>query len=82
MKTPKITPKEKADQLINEFLIANGVSPRHQIAIEEYMDAKECSNRCIDQILNFMKDDDELNEDVHYANSIWIDFYQKVRELL
>jgi hypothetical protein len=82
MGTPNITPKEKAVQLINEFLIVNGVSPRHQISIEEYMNARECSKRCIDQILNFMKDDDDLHEDVHFANSIWIDFYQKVREFL
>lgn len=82
MKTPSIPPKQKADQLIRSSLSAMGLSANHQIAIEEYMDAQQAANAAIDAIFDFMKEDDDLHESAHFVNSVWVDYYQKVRKEL
>jgi hypothetical protein len=82
MKTPSIPPKQKADQLIRSSLIALGLSPYKQISIEAYIDAQQSANATIDAIFDFMKEDDDLHESAHFANSIWVDYYMKVRKEL
>jgi hypothetical protein len=82
MKVPTIPPKEKADQLLKSTLSAMGLSANHQIAIEEYLDARQSANAAIDAIFDFMKEDDDLHECAHFANSVWVDYYQKVRKEL
>ncbi len=82
MKTPSIPPKQKADQLIRSSLIALGLSPYKQIAIEEYIDARQSANAAIDAIFDFMKEDDDMHECAHYANSVWVDYYMQVRKEL
>ena len=82
MKTPSIPPKQKADQLILSALRALGLNPNQQIAIEEYLDARQSANAAIDSIFDFMKEDDDLHDCAHFANSVWIDYYEKVRKAL
>ena len=79
---PTLTPKRKADELIRSFLIALGFNPNKQISIENYIDAQQSANAAIDAIFAFMKEDDDMHESTHYANSIWIDYYEKVRKEL
>jgi hypothetical protein len=82
MKVPTIPPKEKADQLLKSILRSMGLKTHHQISIEEYLDARDCANAAIDAIFDFMKEDDDLHECAHFANSVWVDYYQKVRKEL
>ena len=82
MTTPILTPKRKADEMIRSSLRALGLNPNKQISIENYIDAQQAANASIDAIFAFMKEDDDLHESAHFANSIWVDYYMKVRKEL
>ena len=44
--------------------------------------SKQCTLIAVDEILEFMKQDDELHNDVHFANSTWIPYYEEVKQEL
>jgi hypothetical protein len=80
-----ITPEEKSELILNKFIeiiTQTPVKKGSSIAVEEYMTAKECAEACVDFIYDFMKDDDDLHECGHFANSRWVDYYVKVKKSL
>jgi hypothetical protein len=65
-----MTPKEKAEELFGKFYSITG----------PFTEAKQCALIAVDNIFEFMKMDDEYNEDVHFANSKWVNYFQQVKQ--
>jgi hypothetical protein len=42
--------------------------------------AKQCAIIAVDEIEEFMRMDDEYNEDCHMANTHWVIYWQEVKE--
>ena len=81
MNTPETSPKEKAQQLLRRFLVESGgynAPEGPSLDPENYAIARNCAIACVDFIYHFMKDDDDLHDSAHFANSVWVDYYQRV----
>ena len=82
MNTPIKLPKEKAQQLLCRFfVVSDGALDDPEgptLDPETYAIARNCALTCIDFIYEFMKEDDELHDCAHFANSVWVDYYQRV----
>jgi hypothetical protein len=70
-----MSPKEKAEEFIEKFV-------RYTPAEEEfeYSYAKQCALIAVDEIMEFMKMDDEYTETVSNANSKWVHYWQEVKQ--
>jgi hypothetical protein len=68
-----MTPKEKAEELVNKYLIATPVG----FHID---DAKKCALIAVDEIVKFMEMDDEYNECLYFANSKWVQYLIEVKQ--
>lgn len=78
-----MTPKEKAEQLVNSFYYAlpnNGRRAGLNGTTARYKEAIQCALISVDEIFEFMKMDDEDSEDVHFANSKWVNYFQLVKQ--
>jgi len=82
MNIPEISPKEKAQQLLRRFFVASdgAIDDTESPTLdpENYAIARNCALACIDFIYEFMKEDDDLHECASNANSVWVDYYQRV----
>jgi hypothetical protein len=82
MNIPEISPKEKAQQLLRRFfVVSDGAlddTESPTLDPENYAIARNCALACIDFIYEFMKEDDDLHECASNANSVWVDYYQRV----
>jgi hypothetical protein len=70
-----MSPKEKAEEFIEKFV-------RYTPAEEEfeYPYAKQCALIAVDEVMEFMKMDDEYTETVSNANSKWVHYWQEVKQ--
>jgi hypothetical protein len=70
-----MSPKEKAEEFIEKFV-------RYTPAEEEfeYPYAKQCALIAADEVMEFMKMDDEYTETVSNANSKWVHYWQEVKQ--
>ncbi len=72
-----MTPKEKAIGLVYKFYTRK--SEDDLVLTIYWTSAKGCALLAVDEILEFMKMYDEYNETLSNANSIWIDYWQQVK---
>lgn len=76
-----MTPQEKALSLCQKFgrttLFAEDCNNGYTLPLRV---SKLCANIAIDEVLEFMRMDDEYNEDCHMVNTHWIQYWQQVKE--
>ena len=80
-----MTPKEKAQELIDKFSQVDtpnwdpisGTIEQEQIG---FYSGKECALIAVDEIFEFMKMDDEYTETLSNANSIWVNYWVEVKK--
>jgi len=72
-----MTPKEKAEELYDKFL-------RYVPAEEEFEHeyAKQCALVAVDEIMSFMKNDDEESDTCYWANHPTLTYWQNVKQEL
>jgi len=65
-----MTPKEKAKEIYNRYC-----------NMKSHCDnAIECALIAVDEIIEFMKMDDEYTETASNANSKWVEYWQQVKQ--
>lgn len=73
-----MTPREKAQELYDKFYF---VLPPHQDEGQiEHKSSKECALISVDEIMEFMKMDDEYTETLSNANSKWVNYFIEVKK--
>lgn len=82
-----MTPKEKAQELFDKFYdkvedaecntYEGWMKPDRSLL---YSSAKECALIAVNEVLQFMMDEDIKTKTCHYANSHWTPYYYKVKE--
>lgn len=81
-----MTPKEKAHKLHMKYyfmLPNNGYLNEGLLSINmRWREGIKCALASVDIIFDFMEMDDELHEDVHFANSKWVSYWMEVKEEL
>jgi hypothetical protein len=76
-----MTPQEKATKLIDQYrliLIQSETDAGEEILCTTI--AKQCSLRAIDEILEFMRMDDEHSDTASNANSVWVNYWLTVKQ--
>jgi hypothetical protein len=73
-----MTPQEKAKGLVYKFYTKK--SEDDLVLTIYWTSAKGCALLAVDEIMEFMKMDDEYNETLSNANSKWIDYWQQVKK--
>ena len=73
-----ITPKQKADELLEEMLSNSGDEYHHCT----YYVAKNCALILVDQILDFMMNDDKESETCYWANHPLLSYWYEVKQEL
>ena len=63
-------PKEKAKELFDKFSLGYYHAPN----------AKQCALIAVDEIMEFMKMDDEYTETSYNANSKWVNYWLEVKQ--
>jgi hypothetical protein len=72
-----MTPKEKAQKLVDEYrntimsFLSDSMKNRN---------AKKCASKAVDEIMEFMKMDDEYTETASNANSKWVYYWEEVKQ--
>ena len=78
-----MTPKEKAQQLVDRFReFADGTDPetdRYSPNIEKQK-AKQCALIAVDEILDFMMNDDKESETCYWANHPLLSYWYEVKK--
>ena len=75
-----MTPKEKAEELINMFSPhAKNWDCFYDIPLDENH-AKQCALITVDEIVEFMRMDDEYSETLYNANSKWVGYWKEVKQ--
>ena len=77
-----LTPKEKAKELCLKFqhkLFIN-ISDKEENANYVHNDSKQCALISVDEIMEFMKMDDEYTETSSNANSKWVYYWKEVKK--
>ena len=74
-----MTPKEKAEELVNNFLESSFDLRDGYNAREIYLYAKQCALIAVDEIISCLKDDDFYIQGETNINEI-IDFWQQVKQ--
>lgn len=72
-----ISPKEKAKLLVDEVARIDGYTDSINLSKCDY--EKKIALLIVDQIIEFMKDDDDYTDTCSNANSIWIHYYAQVK---
>jgi hypothetical protein len=81
-----MTPKEKAKELVEKYHIKVEVTfTEHSIpsiinAQILLRSAKKCALIAVDEIIEFMKMDDEYTETSYNANSKWVNYWLEVKQ--
>ena len=65
-----MTPKEKAEELVGKFYFL----------VQTKEEQKQCSLIAVDEIMEFMKMDDEYTETLSNANSKWVNYWKEVKQ--
>jgi hypothetical protein len=78
-----MTPKEKASELVWGFYNDLEHTLSDDYTYHDWDIAQNCAIKVVDEIFQFMKDDDELNDDCHFANhKKWVTYWTEVRNEL
>lgn len=78
-----MSPKEKANELVWHFYHNLEHTFNDDYTFHDWDIAQSCAIKVVDEIFQFMKDDDELNDDCHFANhKKWPRYWTEVREEL
>ena len=64
-----MTPREKAEELVGKFYFL----------VQTKEEQKQCSLIAVDEIMEFMKMDDEYTETLSNANSKWVNYWIEVK---
>ena len=81
-----MTPKEKAEELVDKFHIKVHVSfvensiPSVVNALMLYDSAKQLALIAVDEILDFMMDDDKESETCYWANHPLLSYWYEVKK--
>lgn len=71
-----MTPKEKADELVKKmYEVRSGY-----VSMITYHFAKQCALVTVDEIMEFMRMDDEYTETASNANSKWVNYWVEVKQ--
>jgi len=65
-----MTPKEKAEELVGKFYFL----------VQTKEEQKQCALIAVDEIMEFMKMDDEYTETLSNANSKWVNYWKEVKQ--
>jgi hypothetical protein len=68
-----MTPKQHAYQLVTTY---SRRLPANQTTL---LDHKNCALAAVDEIIEFMKMDDEYTETASNANSKWVEYWKEVQ---
>jgi hypothetical protein len=71
-----MTPKEKAEDLINKFYIKGDMLKESH----SYRLAKKCALISVDEILDFMMNDDKESETCYWANHPLLSYWYQVKQ--
>ena len=71
-----MTPKEKAEDLVNKFYIDGDMLKENH----SYRLAKKCALIAIDEILDFMMNDDIESETCYWANHPLLSYWYEVKK--
>jgi hypothetical protein len=74
-----MTPKEKAVELFTDYRYISSIPNAPLGELKDYM-AKQCSLRAADEILEFMRMDDEHSDTASNANSVWVNYWLTVKQ--
>jgi hypothetical protein len=80
-----MTSKEQAHKLHMKYYLSLPNNGGHTGIVSipvRWREGIECAIIAVDFIMDFMKMDDELNDDCHFANSKWIDYWMEVKQIL
>ena len=74
-----MTPKEKAEELVRSFMMikTTKLSDYSKIYLPT---AKECALRVVNEILNFMENDDKESDVCYWANSPTLNYWYEVKK--
>ncbi len=76
----KISPKDKASELVWHFYNRIEHKLSDQYSPFEWNICVELTNKVVDEISEFMRTDDELHDSSHYANSNWTTYWNEVKK--
>jgi hypothetical protein len=74
-----MTPKEKAVELFTDYRYILSIPNAPLGELKDFM-AKQCSLRAVDEILEFMRMDDEHSDTASNANSVWVNYWLTVKQ--
>jgi hypothetical protein len=80
-----MTSKEQAHKLHMRYYFSLPNNGGHTGIVSipvRWREGLECAIIAVEAIMDFMKMDDELNDDVHFANSKWVDYWMEVKQIL
>jgi hypothetical protein len=80
-----MTPQEQAYKLHMRyyFSLPNNGGQTGIVSIPvRWKEGIECAIIAVEAIMDFMKMDDELNDDCHFANSNWVNYWLEVKKEL
>lgn len=75
-----MSPKEKASDLVWGFYNKLEHTLNEEYSKNDWNLSASCAKDVVDEIFQFMQDDDELNDDCHFANhKKWVTYWTEVR---
>ena len=78
-----MTPKEKAEKIVQPLYLTisnNGSFTGEHSIPHKFEEAKKCGLLTVENILEFMRMDDEYTETASNANSKWVGYWLEVQE--
>lgn len=76
-----MNPKEKGSKLVWDFYNSLEHTFNDDYTYHDWDIARSCALKVVDEIFQFMKDDDEFNDDCHFANhKKWVTYWTEVKE--
>ena len=80
-----MTPKEKAEELFNMFIIIDDLSDSTGNSLYFNAHAKQCALIAVDEIIEFMEVDDFDSDTCYWANhskmQYWLEVKQEIEKL-
>ena len=80
-----MTPKEKAEELFNKFIIIDDLSDSTGNSLYFNAHAKQCALIAVDEIIEFMEVDDFDSDTCYWANhskmKYWVEVKQEIENL-
>jgi hypothetical protein len=80
--TPSKNPIERATDLVWSFYFKLEHTFNDEYSINDWNICVSCAKDVVKEIFDFMKEDDDLNDSCHYANSPWVNYWLEVEKEL